>query len=263
MDAPLRLAEFVATLALAQDNAFGQPLESQLRSCLLASWICEAAGFERAGLRGRLLGRAAALRRVHRPRPRGRDRVRRRDRDPRPDARPRRRQPDRGHGRRRGLRDGRALRRGARRDHPHAAGDGPRVGGAQLHLGMRGGRHARGAPRLRPGGPGGAGVHVRALERQRLPRPRGGRGDPARRCASCTSATTWRPSAGSSPSTAPSRPLRIAATGRTTRRSRTCSSRTDARGSTRLRRDRAVGRRARPRAANPIGCWTRRPSTGR
>src|SRR5436190_24088864 len=43
---PLRLGEFVATLALAQDNAFGQPLESQLRPCLLASWICEAAGFE-------------------------------------------------------------------------------------------------------------------------------------------------------------------------------------------------------------------------
>jgi HD-GYP domain-containing protein (c-di-GMP phosphodiesterase class II) len=41
----LRLSEFVATLALAQDNAFGQPLESQLRSCLLASWMCEAAGF--------------------------------------------------------------------------------------------------------------------------------------------------------------------------------------------------------------------------
>jgi HD-GYP domain-containing protein (c-di-GMP phosphodiesterase class II)/DNA-binding CsgD family transcriptional regulator len=37
----------VATLALAQDNAFGQPLESQLRSCLLANWICEAAGFEK------------------------------------------------------------------------------------------------------------------------------------------------------------------------------------------------------------------------
>jgi HD-GYP domain-containing protein (c-di-GMP phosphodiesterase class II)/DNA-binding CsgD family transcriptional regulator len=35
----------VATLALAQDNAFGQPLESQLRSCLLATWMCEAAGF--------------------------------------------------------------------------------------------------------------------------------------------------------------------------------------------------------------------------
>jgi len=43
----LRLGEFVATLALAQDNAFGQPLESQLRSCLLASWMCEKAGFER------------------------------------------------------------------------------------------------------------------------------------------------------------------------------------------------------------------------
>jgi len=44
---PLRLGEFVATLALAQDNAFGQPLESQLRSCLLATWMCEAAGFDR------------------------------------------------------------------------------------------------------------------------------------------------------------------------------------------------------------------------
>lgn len=43
----LRLGEFVATLALAQDNAFGQPLESQLRSCLLAAWICDAAGFEK------------------------------------------------------------------------------------------------------------------------------------------------------------------------------------------------------------------------
>jgi HD-GYP domain-containing protein (c-di-GMP phosphodiesterase class II)/DNA-binding CsgD family transcriptional regulator len=46
LNAPLRLGEFVATLALAQDNAFGQPLESQLRSCLLASSICEAAGFD-------------------------------------------------------------------------------------------------------------------------------------------------------------------------------------------------------------------------
>jgi len=42
---PLRLGEFVATLALAQDNAFGQPLESQLRSCLLATWMCEAGEF--------------------------------------------------------------------------------------------------------------------------------------------------------------------------------------------------------------------------
>src|SRR4051794_19494080 len=46
LDRSLRLSELVATLALAQDNAFGQPLESQLRSCLLATWICEAAGFE-------------------------------------------------------------------------------------------------------------------------------------------------------------------------------------------------------------------------
>jgi len=35
----------VATLALAQDNAFGQPLESQLRSSLLANWLCEAGQF--------------------------------------------------------------------------------------------------------------------------------------------------------------------------------------------------------------------------
>lgn len=46
MGSPLRLAEFVATLALAQDNAFGQPPESQLRSCLLATWICDEAGFD-------------------------------------------------------------------------------------------------------------------------------------------------------------------------------------------------------------------------
>jgi HD-GYP domain-containing protein (c-di-GMP phosphodiesterase class II) len=46
---PLRLSEFVATLALAQDNAFGQPLESQLRSCVLASWIAEAAGMDHSG----------------------------------------------------------------------------------------------------------------------------------------------------------------------------------------------------------------------
>jgi hypothetical protein len=43
---PLRIGELVAALALAQDNAFGQPLESQLRSCLLATWLCDAAGFD-------------------------------------------------------------------------------------------------------------------------------------------------------------------------------------------------------------------------
>jgi HD-GYP domain-containing protein (c-di-GMP phosphodiesterase class II) len=37
----------VATFALAQDNAFGQPLESQLRSCLLGLALCEEAGYER------------------------------------------------------------------------------------------------------------------------------------------------------------------------------------------------------------------------
>src|SRR4249920_1593870 len=47
LNTPLRLGEIVATLALAQDNAFGQPLESQLRSCLLATWICEEAGFDK------------------------------------------------------------------------------------------------------------------------------------------------------------------------------------------------------------------------
>src|SRR6266508_2181180 len=43
---PLRLGEFVATFALAQDNAFGQPLESQLRSCLLADALCGEAGLD-------------------------------------------------------------------------------------------------------------------------------------------------------------------------------------------------------------------------
>ena len=41
------MGELVATFALAQDNAFGQPLESQLRSCLLATWLGDEAGFDR------------------------------------------------------------------------------------------------------------------------------------------------------------------------------------------------------------------------
>jgi len=44
----LRLGELVATFALAQDNAFGQPLESQLRSCLVATWMAEEAGYDAA-----------------------------------------------------------------------------------------------------------------------------------------------------------------------------------------------------------------------
>ncbi len=42
----MRLGEVAATFALAQDNAFGQPLESQLRSCLLGVALCEEAGFD-------------------------------------------------------------------------------------------------------------------------------------------------------------------------------------------------------------------------
>jgi len=36
----------VTTFALGQDNAFGQPLESQLRSCLLADAMCREAGLD-------------------------------------------------------------------------------------------------------------------------------------------------------------------------------------------------------------------------
>src|SRR4051794_41506098 len=67
----LRLGEFVATLALAQDNAFGQPLESQLRSCLLATWLCEAAGYDRRGPDpGDLRGVRPAIRCTRPPPPR-------------------------------------------------------------------------------------------------------------------------------------------------------------------------------------------------
>jgi HD-GYP domain-containing protein (c-di-GMP phosphodiesterase class II) len=40
------MGELVATLALAQDNAFAQPLESQLRSCLLAQWLSDEADLD-------------------------------------------------------------------------------------------------------------------------------------------------------------------------------------------------------------------------
>jgi len=36
------------TFALGQDNAFGQPLESQLRSCLLADAMCRELGADTA-----------------------------------------------------------------------------------------------------------------------------------------------------------------------------------------------------------------------
>jgi HD-GYP domain-containing protein (c-di-GMP phosphodiesterase class II) len=44
----LRLGELVTTFALGQDNAFGQPLESQLRSCLLAHLMCRELGVDEA-----------------------------------------------------------------------------------------------------------------------------------------------------------------------------------------------------------------------
>lgn len=40
------MSELAATFALAQDNAFGQPLESQLRSCLLAARLSEEADLD-------------------------------------------------------------------------------------------------------------------------------------------------------------------------------------------------------------------------
>ena len=105
------------------------------------------------------------------------------------------------------------------------------MGGAQLLVGVRGGRHARAAARLRPRRPRGAALHVRALERQRLSRPTRRARRSRSRCASCTSATTWRRSAACSRRSTPSRPPATAATARTTRRSPTCSSRTGASGS--------------------------------
>src|SRR3954451_20144785 len=47
-DPSLRLGELVMTFALGQDNAFGQPLESQLRSCLLAEAMCRELGADEA-----------------------------------------------------------------------------------------------------------------------------------------------------------------------------------------------------------------------
>ena len=40
----LSLGELVAVLTLGQDSSFGQPLESQMRSTLLAIWLAESAG---------------------------------------------------------------------------------------------------------------------------------------------------------------------------------------------------------------------------
>ncbi len=102
------------------------------------------------------------------------------------------------------------------------------VGGPQLHLGLRGGRHAGGAARLRRRRAGRAALHLRALERQRLSRPRQRRGDPAGDARRPPQPRHGGASAGSSRPTRRSRPRAIAATGPTTRRSPTSSSSTGA-----------------------------------
>ena len=87
------------------------------------------------------------------------------------------------------------------------------------------------AARLRPGRPRGARAsRSSAGTGTAIPTTRQGRRSRSR-CASCTSATTWRRSAASSRRSAPSRPPASAATGPTTRRSPTCSSSMDATGS--------------------------------
>jgi hypothetical protein len=42
----LSLGELVAVLTLGQDSSFGQPLESQMRSTLLAIWLAGSAGLD-------------------------------------------------------------------------------------------------------------------------------------------------------------------------------------------------------------------------
>lgn len=44
----VRLAEIMALFALGQDNAFGQPMGAQLRSCALTAGVAEAMGFSTA-----------------------------------------------------------------------------------------------------------------------------------------------------------------------------------------------------------------------
>ena len=142
-------------------------------------------------------------------------------------------------------------RGGARRDRPEDPGDDPRVGVLQLLVRVRGGRRARrsGWTSARPfarrsasRSSAGTGTDTRTTQRARRSRSR---------CASCTSAMTWRRSGGSSRPTARSRPRTSAATRRTTRRVADLFLEHGAAWFDRLGRDRAVGRRARPRARAP------------
>ena len=171
MDTPLRLGEFVATLALAQDNAFGQPLESQLRSCLLATWICEAAGFDEevrdTAYWVALLRYVGCTGHAHEVATVFGDEIAIRAQTLVHDAA----NPGRGDARRDRLRDG-----GPR---PEERDEIVRMIQETAHewavynfaSGLRGRRHARPAARLRPRRARGAALHVRALERQRLSRP--------------------------------------------------------------------------------------------
>ena len=214
MDAPLRLAEFVATLALAQDNAFGQPLESQLRSCLLASWICEAAGVEEQVCEDAywvaLLRYVGCTGHAHEVATVFGDEIAIRAQTLVHDAaNPTEVMGDvvtfATAGRSDEERD-EIIRMLQETAHEWAV--------LQLHLGMRGGRHARRS--ASSSAPGCARRWRCTFERwngKGFPAHVGGRGDPAARCASCTSATTWRRSAGSS--------RRPRARGREDRRGRT------------------------------------------
>ena len=122
--------------------------------------------------------------------------------------------------------------------------------------GLRGGRHARASGST--SAPTSATRCAFTFERWNgngYPDARAGRGDPARRCASSTSATTWRRSAASSRRSALSRPLASAATARTTRRSPTSSSRMGATGSTGSARP-SRGTPCSRSSPSRIACWT-------
>ena len=176
---PLRLGELVATLALAQDNAFGQPFDSQLRSCLLAMALCDEAGFDEelrrtvywvsllryVGCTGHahevasvfgddiaILGQTLVMDAAD-PADVGRTMVAAATAGP-----PARRAPG---------------------DHQGAPGRRPRLGRPQLRDRLRGGRHAHPAAGPGTGRAGRVRVHLRALERQRLPDARERRPDPA------------------------------------------------------------------------------------
>ena len=114
--------------------------------------------------------------------------------------------------------------------------------------GLRGGRHARRAARLRPRRPRGAARSRSSAGTARASPPTRRRGDPAADARRAPQPRHGGDRAASSRRSARSRPCATAATAPTTRRSPICSSSTAATWFERLARDRAVGRRARARA---------------